>query len=501
MTLLIHGGQVLDRTQTALERADVFIEGDRIVAVGPGLAPPEGSQELDATGQIVLPGLINAHTHAHNNLTKGSGDNWTLEDQLSHGPSLNANRTPDDQYLSAALGAIEMLKTGCTAAYDLFMAVPAPTDEGVEAVVRAYIDVGLRCVVAPAVADIVFYRTIPKLLDLLPSDLRQTVESIEAAPTNRLLRVNENAIRRWNGSAGGRIRVALAPTIPGQCTDEYLSGCVRLIREYGVGLHTHLVETKVQAIHGLRRWGKTVVAHLADIGMLGPGFVGAHAVWITDEDIRLLADAGGMVAHNPAANLKLGSGIAPVREMLENGLTVGLGSDGSLSSDNQNLFEAMWLAAMVGKIRFPHHPDRWIGARDVWKMVTTGSSRILAMSDDIGAVAPGRKADLALLRADSVYLRPMNDAVNALVYAESGTSVTTVLVGGRVVLDHGRVVTVDEERIRSRGQETADRLRAQNDAAWALAEQLTPYIGTACRKAVATPYPINRYAVPIAGEV
>ena len=501
MTLLIHGGQVLDRTQTALELADILIEGDRIVAVGPDLTAPDGTQKLDAAGRIVLPGLINAHTHAHNNLMKGSADNWTLEDLLNHGAALNANRTPEDQYVSAAIGAVEMLKTGCTAACDLFMAVPTPTDEGIEAVARAYIDVGLRCMIAPAVADMVFYRAIPELFDFLPPEIRRTIEGMEAAPTAGLLRITENAIRRWNGSANGRIKVAIAPTTPGQNTDEYLTGCVRLAREYGVGVHTHLSESKVQAISSLRRWGKTLVGHLAEIGMVGPKFVGAHAVWLTEEDIRQLADAEAAVVHNPAANLKLGSGIAPIREMLDYGLTVGLGCDGSMSSDNQNLFEAMRFAAMVGKIRFPHQQDRWIGARDVWKMVTSGSARVLGMADDIGALAPGRKADLALLRADSVFLRPLSDAVNTLIYAETGADVDTVLVDGKIVLQHGRTITIDEERLRARAQEAADRLRTQNAAAWAWAEELTPYIGTACRKAVATPYPINRYAVPIAGEV
>jgi guanine deaminase len=484
----------------ALEPADILIEDDRIGAVGPQLAAPDGAQELDATGHIVLPGLVNAHTHGHNNLLKGLGDNWTLEDLLNHGGALNANRTPEDHYLSTAIGAIELLKTGCTAAYDLTMAAPTPTDEGIEAVVRAYTDVGMRAVVAPSVADVVFYRIVPNLLDLLPPDLRRTVESMEASPTEGLLRLTENAIRRWDGAAGGRIRVGVSPTTPGQNTDEFLNGCLRLVREYGVSLHTHVAESKVQVIYGLRRWGKTLVAQLADMGMLGPGFFAAHAVWLTDDDIRQLADAGAGVAHNPAANLKLGSGIAPIREMLDHGLSVGLGTDGSMSSDNQNLFEAMRLAAMVGKVRFPHRQDRWIGARDAWKMVTSGSARVLGMPDDIGAVIPGRKADLALLRADSAFLRPMNHAINSLVYAEVGTDVTTVLVDGQVVVERGRVITVDEERLRAHAQEAADRVRTQNATIWALAEQLTPYIAEASRTAVAEPYPINRYAASIVAD-
>ena len=499
MALLVRGGLVLTSTMS-LEPANVLIEADQIVAVGCKLSTSPGTEELNATGHIVLPGLINAHTHAHNNLLKSLGDNWTLEDLLTHGPALNGCRRPEDHYLSAAIGAIEMLKTGCTAAYDLFMALPTPTSEVVEAVVRAYVDVGLRAVVAPAVADIVFYRVVPDLFELLPRRLRRTVEQIQAEPTAGLLQLTENTIRLWNGAAGGRIRVAVAPTIPGQCSDELLLGCQRLVQEYGVGLHTHLAESKVQAIYAQQRWGKTIVAHLADLGLLGPGFVGAHGVWLTLDDIHRLADAGAGVAHNPASNLKLGSGIAPAREMLDHGLTVGLGTDGSMSSDNQNLFEAMRIAALVNKVRFPYDQERWIGATDVFAMATQGSARVLGLADDIGAVAPGRKADLVLLRSHSIFLQPLNHALNALVYAETGADVSTVLVGGRVVLDNGRVLTVDEDQLRLQAQEAADRLRAQNAPAWALAAQLRPYVAAACHAAAAFPYPINRYAAPSATE-
>ena len=171
-----------------------------------------------------------------------------------------------------------------------------------------------------------------------------------------------------------------------------------------------------------------------------------------------------------------------------------------MSSDNLNMFEAMRFAALVNKVRFPYEQDHWVGAREVYHMATQGSARALGLADDIGEVTPGRKADLVLLRADSVFLQPLNQPLNALVYAETGTDVTTVLVGGRVVLDQGRVLTVDEGKLRTQAQEAADRLRAQNTEAWTLAQQLRPYVAAACRAAVASPYPVNRYAAPIMSE-
>lgn len=498
MSLLVQGGHVLRGDPPVLERADVLVDGDRIAAVGPGLPAPAAGDVLDAGGFVVVPGLVNAHTHGHNNLLRGLAGRWTLEDLLNHGPALNANRTVEDHYVSGAIGAVEMLKTGCTTAYDLFMAAPAPSVEDMEALARAYTDVGMRAVLAPAVADIPFWESVPGLLDLMPKDLRRQVEVMRASPTEALLGLGEQVIRRLHGAGGGRIRVSLAPTIPTQCTDAFLEGCARQMREHGVGLHTHLSESKVQVLAAQRRWGKTAVARLGELGMLGPGFVGAHGVWLTEDDIRLLADAGGAVAHNPASNLRLGSGIAAVREMLDRGLTVGLGSDGSMSSDNQNLFEAMRLAGLVGNVRFPHWTERWIGAADVWRMVTTGSARALGLAGEVGAIEVGLRADLVLLRADGTFLRPLSDVLGSLVYVETGADVDTVLVGGRVVVRGGQVVTVNEAQLRARAQAAADRLRARNAAAWALADAIAPYLSQACRAAAAAPYAVNRYAAPVA---
>src|SRR5215831_14603646 len=476
MSLVIRGGRVLAGVPPTATRADILIEGERITAVGTELAAPADAREIDARQHLVLPGLGNAHTHAASHLARGRAGNWTLEDLLTYAPANYAFRTPEDEYLSAAVGAIEMLKTGCTSAYDLYMAVPAITEEALEAVVRAYQDVGLRVVLAPAVADVVFFQTVPGLLDLLPADLRRTVEAMQPAPTKGLLDLTVRAIRRWHGGADGRIRMAVSPTIPNQATDEFLDGCARLSREYGVGLHTHLAESKVQAVESQRRWGKSIVARLADHGVLGPGFV---------------------VAHNPGSNLRLGAGIAPVREMLDRGVAVGLGTDGSVCADNQNLFEALRIASVVSTIRFPHATERWLDAQTVWRLATSGTARVLGQADDLGAIAPRAKADLVLLRAGSVFLRPLADPVTALVYAETGASVDTVLVGGQVVVEHGRVTTVDEDRIFARAQEAADRQRAQSAQAWAVAERLAPYVAAACRGAVATPLSINRFGAAL----
>ena len=213
-----------------------------------------------------------------------------------------------------------------------------------------------------------------------------------------------------------------------------------------------------------------------------PGFVGAHGVWLTDDDIRMLADTGYAIAHNPGSNLRLGCGIAPVRELLNLGVTVGLGTDGSVCADNQNLFEALRIASVVSTIRFPHETSRWLDARTVWDLATAGSARVLGVAGDVGAIAPNRKADLVLLRADSVFLRPFADPVNALVYAETGASVDTVLVDGRDRRrarprhDGGR-----ESDLRPRPGGDRPAAQPQGSQAFALAAELAPHVAAACR--------------------
>jgi guanine deaminase len=397
------------------------------------------------------------------------------------------SRSPDEQYDSAAVGAIEMLKTGCTTAYDLFMEMPTPTEEGAEAVMRAYGDVGMRAVLAPAITDMAFYRTVPGLIDLLPDELRARVGRLTAAPAPALVEITDRMIRRWHGSASGRIRTAVAPSIPGQCSDELLEGCLRLSREHGVGIHTHLCETKTQAVHARRRWGRTVVEHLAELGMLGPDFVGAHAIWLTDDDVRRLGDAGVSVAHNAASNLRLGSGIAPVRELLDAGVNLALGTDGSATSDTLNMFDSMRMAALINRVRFPYGQDHWLDARAAWQMATTGSARALGIPD-MGRIAPGQVADLVLLDRNSIFLTPLNDPLTALVFCEPGTEVRTVLVGGRVVLRDATVLTVDEVSIRRRAQDAADRLQRDNEGLRQFAASLAPYLSNACQAAYSEPF-------------
>jgi cytosine/adenosine deaminase-related metal-dependent hydrolase len=489
---VIQNVRLIEGDGTLSQPVSISIEGDSIASVSP--RGDANAEVHEGSGRIAIPGLINAHTHAHNNLTRGVVDSWSLEEFRLYGTALFANRTADDQYLSAALGAIEMLKTGCTAAYEQFVAVPAQTEEGIDAVMQAYSDVGIRAVIAPAFADISMFEAIPGLLESLPSDLRQRVGTIQTAPIKEMVRLARQTIRQWQSKGNGRLSVATAPVIAGECSEELLRSFAALADEHACGIHTHLAETKLQAISSLTRFGQSLVDRLHRLKILGPNVVAAHAIWVTPAEIAKLADHGVMVAHNPASNLKIGSGIAPVRELMDSGVTVGIGTDGSMASDNQNMFEAMRFGALLSKVRFAYEPEKWLSARDVVAMATVNGSKLLGMPGKIGVLETGAKADIVLLRAESNFLRPRIDLINQLVYAETAADVADVFVGGELVVSDGQILTVNEQSIYERAQQAVDRLAAQNKDRLALARRMHPFVRSACAACARQPFPVHRYA-------
>src|SRR5262249_6421249 len=248
-----------------------LVRGDAIAEIGKGLSAPADAMVIDAGNRLLHPGLINAHTHGHSNFSKGMGDLWTLELLLAAAPWITGNRLLEDKYLSTYVRALEMLMKGCTACYDLTVEFPAPSVEGLTAVGQAYSDAGLRAVVAPMVAELTMYEAIPGLMDALSPALQKEVERLKLAPGETTVAAMRESLRGWSHDRA-QIRMAVAPTIPHHCTDDFMRGCARLAREHGVGLHTHVHESKPQVMVALQRYGKTAVAHMQDLGILGPDF-------------------------------------------------------------------------------------------------------------------------------------------------------------------------------------------------------------------------------------
>jgi 5-methylthioadenosine/S-adenosylhomocysteine deaminase len=489
--LLVQGGRVL-RPDLECVTADVLVDGDAIAdIVAPGKVRDENVQRIDAAGKLVIPGLVNGHNHAQTNLAKGLFDRHNLETYINGSPWAAGRRTVEDHHLASVIGAAEMVRKGCTASYDMFAEFPLPSAAGVEAVAKGYADVGMRATIAPMMADRSFYEAIPGLAEALPEPLRAEALKIKYAHHEQSLAACREMIRGWKHPRD-LIRPALGPTIPHHCSDEFLAGCRDLASELDVGLQMHVGETKLQAVVAKRKYGKTMVAHLDSLGLLGPGFCVAHGVWLDDDDRARLADHGASVSHNPGSNMKLGSGMADARRMLDRGVNVAIGTDGAGCSDNLNVFEAMRMAAFVSRVA-DHPPERWLSSREVFRAMSEGGAKALGFAGRIGRIERGYKADLVFLDLGHVHYVPLNDVVNQVVFCEDGTGVHSVMIGGKMVLEAGRFTTIDFARIAAQAETAVARLREVNRGARALAEKLEPYVGQYCSGLAATPYHVHRF--------
>ena len=489
---IIRGGRVLDPVGPRGEAMDVLIDGAEIEAVGPpGMAAPEGARSLDATGKLLHPGLINAHTHGHGSLAKGMGDRWTLELLLTAGPWLSGGRGLEDKALSSKLSAAEMVLKGCTACYDLYFEWPAPSADGLAAVTEAYEAVGMRAVLAPMVADRGLFAVIPGLAESLSEGLRGEVGGLVPAPGADTLDAMAAVLKDADGGTE-LVRPAVAPTIPLHCSREFLERCIALAREYDVGLHSHISESKVQAIASLKTFGKTIVAYMDELGALGPTFTAAHGVWLDDDDMRRLGDHGASVSHNPGSNMRLGSGLADARGMLDRSVNLGIGTDGAQCSDNLNMYEAMRLASLVSKVQGPEY-ERWLGTDEVFAAATTGSARALGLGDKLGRIAPGYQADIVFLDLGHINWTPLNDAVNQLVHTEDSGAVESVMIAGEMVVEERRLTRVDMAKLSAEAEYARTRLEALNADNKALYERLEAVVGAYCVGLAKGPYHVHRY--------
>src|SRR5947209_10106133 len=489
---IVRDGRLINAGGNRAEPVDILILGDTIAEVGaPGLVAPADAIAIEASNRLMHPGLINAHMHGHGNLAKGMGDRWTLELLLAAGPWISGGRTLEDKYLTTYVGAIEMLLKGCTACYDLTVEFPLPSVEGLEACGRAYADAGMRAVLAPMVAEFSFYEAIPGLLDAMPSALQKEVERLRLAPGDATLSAMRQSMQGWRFDRAS-VCPAVAPTIPHHCSDDFMRKCAALAREFDVGLHSHVQESKVQVMVGLQRYGKTQTAHLQDLGLLGPHFTVAHGVWLDHDDIQRLADHGASVAHNPGSNMRLGNGLADLRGMLARKVNVGIGTDGANCSDNLNMYESMRLASMVSTSQGPD-TDQWLTTGEVLGAATEGSARALGFGDKLGRIARGYKADIVFLDLHNVNWLPFNNAVNQLVHTEDGAAVHSVMVGGRIVVKNRRVAGVDMASLARRVEEARARLEAASAPNKQLFEKVEHVVNSFCPGLAKMPYHVNRF--------
>jgi 5-methylthioadenosine/S-adenosylhomocysteine deaminase len=430
LDILIRGGTVvtMDAGGRVLEGGSVAIRGDRIEAVLPSTAPlPEARETIDAAGHLVIPGLINAHGHAAMTLLRGIADDLRLLEWLEGHifPAESKNVSPEFVYWGTLLGCVEMARSGTTTYVDMYMF----EEEAARATERA----GIRGVLGQSIIGF----PVP--------DYRTPEQALEGARA---------FIERYRGHP--LIIPSVAPHALYTTPLEIVERARDLARELGVPLQIHAVEPPEENDQVMEKLGKRTIDALAGAGVLGPGTILHHAIWLSEEDIRTIARYGASTSHNPESNMKTASGVSPVPDLLGAGVAVGLGTDGPASNNNLDMFEEMDTAAKLHKLM--RRDATAMPAKTVFHMATLGGASALGISDRLGSLEPGKLADVVLVDARVPELTPLYDVYSHLVYAAKGGNVATVVVNGKVVVRNRRMETVDEGEVLSKARELQGRI-------------------------------------------
>jgi 5-methylthioadenosine/S-adenosylhomocysteine deaminase len=502
MRTLIKDGYIItmDAAANVYERGSVLVDGRHIVWAGDGEVPeeyaePRPDRTIDAHRRIVIPGLINCHLHSTADYWKGAMDNLSLEPFLlyAHPYAAALRLSPEQMYLRHMTSAIEMLESGTTCALDDTVHMPSPVDprpdvalaayrESVEAALRCYRDLGMRAWVTCNVLDTVMYDTIPWLREILPAEFKAEFDERPFPSTDEIVSFLDEVLGSLGGQRGDRLRLAIAPNGSTRCSDELLTSAWTLANKYDVPIVSHIQESKAEFVMDEWNYGSTAIAHLRAIGVLDHRFGLVHAVWLTKEDIDVVADSGCSVITNPVSNLKLGNGIAPVLQLLEAGAHVALGTDGPTANDSANLFEAMKALATVQRAWVPDF-HRWPTATDALRIATNGGAYTVGMAEELGTIEAGKRADLTLIDRESIAYVPFHRPVRQLVFADTGGSVDMVIVDGRIVVENGRVTGVPRDEILQAFHEAYTDISPAVEEAVAHSGRYQPYMEEAYRRA------------------
>ncbi|HKQ27554.1 MAG TPA: amidohydrolase family protein [Burkholderiales bacterium] len=507
---LISGGRVLDLGGDVHrpEETDVLVVGDRIAACRRGMAAelaaghglpelPAGTplERMNARGKLVIPGFVNSHYHSHDVLLKGCFETIPLELWvLSALPPAFPKRSTAEIRARTLLGAVECLRSGITTVQDLATVYPYD-EQHVDAILKAYEDVGIRCVFALQVADVPGVKSIPFWDEIVPPGMKDGLSgAVEPyGGGTDVLELVKNAMAK-RGRPHPRITWALGPTSPERCSEGFLGGLGDLARSRDVPIYTHIYESKAMAL--MARQGHTkddgsLINYMQRCGILSPKLTLAHSVWMLPNEIRMLAEAGTNVVLNPVGNLKTRSGVAPIRPYMEAGVNIALGCDNCSCSDSQNMFQSMKLFASLAAITHPEPGPP--SARDALVAATVSGARAAGLESEIGALKVGMKADLSILDLSDPSFVPLNSVARQLVFTEGGRSVEHVMVDGRFVLRDRRITSIDEKALYEEVAELMVQLRRDLEAVVARNERMLPYLMEAHRRTWDTDIGLNRY--------
>lgn len=427
MNILIKNTSIvtMDGENKILKNSSIGIEENIIKYIGEIPEEFKADKVIDGKNKLVMPGLINAHTHLAMSLLRNYADDLPLWDWLSKKVwPIEDKFTGEDVYWGSMLSIIEMIKSGVTCFSDMYFFM--------DDVAKATDESGIRGVLA------------------------RGLQGSEVTKDDIRFKEARKLYSDWHNKCDGRITTMIAPHAPYTCSPEYLKGTVDLAKELNIGIHIHLSESKKEVDDNFKQYNKSPIKHVYDLGVFDVPVTAAHCVHISEEDIELMAEKGVSVINNPGSNLKLGNGFAPVELMLKKGLNVALGTDGSSSNNNLNMFEEINLAAIVNKA--VNGDPTSIPAITAIEMATKNGARALQLGKTVGTIEVGKKADMIIIDLNKPHFYPIYNVVSSLAYSAQASDVETVIVNGKILMENYEIKTMDTEKVIYNVQKSVIRL-------------------------------------------
>jgi 5-methylthioadenosine/S-adenosylhomocysteine deaminase len=495
-TLLLKGGQALIPGADWHEPPpiDIAIAGDKIAGIATAyrFEGHPGVEVIDASDHLVLPGFVNAHYHSHDVLAKGTLEEVPLETwRLYALPPQYPPRSSEEVYARTLLGALECLRSGMTTIQDMLTLYPYE-DRHMDAVMAAYDKIGIRVVFALQYADRKGIETIPFWKDTFPEELHPLL-STAAEPERQLDLLGHFETSYLKAAPRSLISWALGPSAPERCSPALMQRTMELARRYDIPVYTHIYESRGMALQArltLPEYSGLLIRRLAEEGVLDPRLNFAHSVWLSREEIDLLAEHGAGVVLNPQGNLKMKCGIPPIRILQDAGVRVGLGCDNCSCSDAQNMFVAMKLFALLAAVSDPTPgPPQAMAAL---RAATEGGADGARMGHMIGRIATGFKADLTMIDMKDPSWSPMNSATRQLVHIEAGRAVRHVIVDGKVVVRDRKLTTIDETEIYDAVKVVMPEFRRDFATISARVDKLQPWLDRAHQQIMTAELDIER---------
>jgi guanine deaminase len=470
---------------------DVLIENDRIRSLAPAGTLSAG-EVVDLHGRLLVPGLINGHFHSHEHFQKGRIENLPLELWMHYVRTpIPVLLNPRQTYLRTMIGAIEALRSGTTLVLDDLALGAAINRENLDAVFQAYEDIGIRALVGFAMMNRPIVDNFPFAEEAFPAPMLEQMRQLKPPSEEAFFGLCRD-LARTRHPRSNRVGLVVSASAPQRCSDAFLMSCRHFADEHDLSMVTHVQETRMQVVTGGLFYGKPIVEHLAGIGFLSPRTSLIHAVWLNPREIAALASAGATAQHNPWSNMTLGSGYQPVRPLLEAGVNVSMGTDGTCSTMTANMLTVLGSAAALSKIRGDDY-SKWLSAKEALHAATRGGAHAFGFGGELGMIKPGAIADLVAYRLDTIAFTPLNDPVRQLVYAERGAGIDFSMVGGRVAMREGKLTAIDEAGILGEIATEYEKLRAEFDRAEGSVAPMLEAMERIYRRSLASPIPSDTY--------